>query len=484
MNADLKLYSNHKDSCIPWFGKVPVHWEVVRLGQVLSERGETNSDGTITQVLSVLRDRGVILYEDKGNIGNKKSEDITRYKIVHPRDIVINCMNVIIGSVGLSRYTGCLSPVYYVFKTRSRNDLPEYFNAVFAIKPFQQSLVRIGNGILAHRMRIPMELLKHESLPRPPLAEQTAIVSYLHAIEQKVGRFIRNRRRLIEVLNEQKQAIINRAVTRGLDPNVPLKPSGIDWLGDIPAHWNPVNLGRVVDILTGFPFKSESFTENPNDVTLLRGINVSPGRIRWDEVVHYSEELTAELARFALQEGDVVLGMDRPLISGGIRVALVKKEDLPCLLLQRVTRLRSHSGLDQNYLYMLLHDRRYADYLAPIFTGISVPHISPAQIAEYQVVLPPENEQRLILNHITYRIRSIETAFDRAEREIDLIREYRIRLIADVVTGKVDVRHLASVIDGEEAVFELEDQDEVLGEDEILGDEENDLVEETTDAGD
>ena len=176
MTSDLPPYPEYKDSGLPWFGSVPAHWELRKLGHVLSERGEVNSDGRLQKVLSVLRDKGVIPYEDKGNIGNKKSEDVTRYKIVRPKDIVVNCMNVIIGSVGMSQYTGCLSPVYYVLRTRRSDDLPEYFEAVFKIKRFQHCLTRIGNGILAHRMRIPMELLKCELMPRPPLAEQRAVL--------------------------------------------------------------------------------------------------------------------------------------------------------------------------------------------------------------------------------------------------------------------------------------------------------------------
>ena len=161
-------YPKMKDSGIPWLGEVPEHWRLPRLGALLRERGETNGDGQVSEVLSVLRERGVIPYAEKGNIGNKKSEDITRYKVVKPDDIVVNCMNVIIGSVGLSRYTGCLSPVYYVLTRRSEHDHPRYLNAYFQTKPFQESLVRIGNGILAHRMRIPMELLKCEPFPLPP----------------------------------------------------------------------------------------------------------------------------------------------------------------------------------------------------------------------------------------------------------------------------------------------------------------------------
>ena len=219
--AELKPYPDMKDSGVPWLREVPAHWEIPRLGALLQERGEVNNNGHVDKVLSVLRDRGVIPYSEKGNIGNKMSEDITRYKVVRPDDIVVNCMNVIIGSVGLSRYTGCLSPVYYVLTRRSEDDDPRYLNAYFQTKPFQESLVRIGNGILAHRMRIPMELLKCEPFPRPPAEEQTAIVHFLDHADRRIQRYLHAKQKLIVLLEEQKQAIIHRAVTRGLNPNPP-----------------------------------------------------------------------------------------------------------------------------------------------------------------------------------------------------------------------------------------------------------------------
>lgn len=284
-------------------------------------------------------------------------------------------------------------------------------------------------------------------------------------LETRISRFIRNRRRMIEVLNEQKQAIINRAVTRGLDPNVRLKPSGIDWLGDVPEHWQSVRLGRFVDLMTGYPFKSSGFTESDLDIRLLRGINVSPGRIRWESVVRWSESEAEQLSAFALSDGDIAFGMDRPVISGGIRVATVTALDVPSLLLQRVARLRAHGGLDQQYLLLLLQDRRYADYLAPIFTGISVPHISPSQILDYRITLPPPNEQQGILEHVCARTSDASEAIDRAEREIELAREYRTRLIADVVTGKLDVRGFVPPEEIGAADLEGIDLDEGLVED-------------------
>ena len=210
-------YPAYKDSGVEWLGKVPEHWEVVRLGALMQERGEQNNDGQIGEVLSVLRDRGVVPYAEKGNIGNKKSEDITRYKLVEPGDLVVNSMNVIIGSVGLSRYTGCLSPVYYVFKARFARDQPQYLGACFQSKVFQRSLVRLGNGILAHRMRIPMDLLKCEQLPRPSAGEQTAIARYASASTRKIDEAFQSTRRQIALLKEYRTRLIADVVTGKLD---------------------------------------------------------------------------------------------------------------------------------------------------------------------------------------------------------------------------------------------------------------------------
>lgn len=206
-----------KPSGVDWLGDVPEHWEVVRLGSLARERGETNDDGAVTDVLSLLRLRGVIPYDEKGNIGNKRSEDITRYKIVRPNDIVVNCMNVIIGSVGISRHTGCLSPVYYVLVPRSGRADAHYLNSLFQCRAFHKSLVRIGKGILAHRLRIPMELLKCELLPRPPMPEQTAIVQYL--TEECRGRdeAIARASREIALLDEYRFRLIADVVTGKLD---------------------------------------------------------------------------------------------------------------------------------------------------------------------------------------------------------------------------------------------------------------------------
>jgi type I restriction enzyme S subunit len=184
---------------------------------------------------------------------------------------------------------------------------------------------------------------------------------------------------------------------------------------------------------------------------LLRGINVTPTGIRWDAVVRWERKPSDGLDEFALAFGDIVLGMDRPIIASGVRAAIVEEKDTPSLLLQRVARLRPTDRLDTTFLLLLLRGRLFAEYIAPIFTGISVPHLSPEQIRGFKVMLPPFDEQRGIVDFIKSETQTLNTALTRAEREIELLREYRTRLVADVVTGKLDVRAAARQLPAESA---------------------------------
>jgi type I restriction enzyme, S subunit len=459
MIADLKGYPSMKDSGVPWLGLVPTHWGIPRLGALLRERRETNDDGRVTEVLSVMRERGVIPYAEKGNVGNKRSDDITRYKIVRPNDIVVNCMNVIIGSVGLSKYTGCLSPVYYVLVRRGPHDEPRYLNAYFQSKRFQLSLVRIGNGILAHRMRIPMELLKCEPFPNPPAAEQIAIVRFLDHMDRRIQRYIRAKKKLIGLLNEQKQAIIHRAVTRGLDPNVPLKPSGVEWLGDVPEHWA---VRRLKAVLRSVDHRSSSGTE-----TLLS--------LRRDHgVVVYAEHFSrppqgATTVGFKLVEvGQLVV--NRLQANNGLLFC----SGLRGLVSPDYSVFEARSPVDMQYLGSLLRTAIYKVHFRREATGLGTGsagflRLYDDRLLETPVALPPAGEQARLMVSLHEHTASIDRAVERQQVELDLLREYRIRLIADVVTGKVDVREAAANLPDEAEEPDLPDGPEEIDDVEEAG---------------
>jgi len=432
MIHDLIRYPEMKDSGVPWLGEVPKHWDVPRLGSLLRERGETNDRNFVTEVLSVTRDRGVIPYAEKGNIGNKKSDDITRYKIVRPDDIVVNCMNVIIGSVGLSKYTGCLSPVYYVLTRRSDDNLPSYLDAYFQTKPFQLSLVRIGNGILAHRMRIPMELLKCEPFPRPPAAEQAAIVQYLDYMDRHIGHYVRCKQKLIKLLDEQKIAIIRNAVTRGRDLNVQRKSSNISWIDDIPVHWD-VRKARSL-------FRMQGSGTTPNaDRYYGGGVPwVMSGDLNDSQIVATKRDVTRnaveEISTLRLYpQGSLVVAMYGATIGKTGILGIAACTNQACCVLADPTS-------DANVAFMQFAFQVARQHLLHLGYGGGQPNINAEIVKSLRLPCPPRAEQDEIVQFIDGQCKSLDAAVGQAKVEISLLHEYRNRLTADVVTGKFDVR--------------------------------------------
>lgn len=241
----MKPYPEYKDSGLPWLGSIPQHWDCLphrAIFEEIKEQGHVNEP-----LLSVTISRGIIRQEDLLANSSKKDSsnlDKSKYKLVEPSDIAYNKMRAWQGAVGVSKYRGIVSPAYIV--QRLRGELrPVYFHYLFRTPGFAKEAERWSYGITSDQWSLRPQHFKMIYSCVPPLDEQELIVGFLRELDRQVRRFIRNRRRLIEVLNEQKQAIINRAVTRGLDPNAPLKPSGLDWLGDIPEHWELKSLRQL-----------------------------------------------------------------------------------------------------------------------------------------------------------------------------------------------------------------------------------------------
>jgi type I restriction enzyme S subunit len=444
MIEGLKPYSEYKESGQEWLGQLPAHWSVLPNRAIFEEVKDRKHPGD--EMLSVTITRGVVRQKTLlSDTSKKDSSNVNKsaYKLVQPGDIAYNKMRAWQGALGASSLRGIVSPAYVVIRPRNKAN-SWFYHHLYRTPTFANEAERWSYGITSDMWSLRPEHFKMIYTVLPPPDEQSAIVRFLDHANRKIDRFIRAKRKLIALLGEQKQAIIHRAITRGLNPNAPLKPSGIPWLGGIPNHWEVKRLGRVTNLLTGFPFPSDGFTQKSSGVQLLRGINVTPSSIRWDDTVRWERRPADGLDKFALKRGDIVLGMDRPIIASGTRAAMVQDQDVPSILLQRVARLRSKQQLDAEYLLFLLRGRLFAEYIAPIFTGISVPHLSPEQIRGFTVMLPTLEEQKAIVDHISTETVTINTSIDRTEREISLMLEYRTRLTADIVTGKLDVREAAA----------------------------------------
>jgi restriction endonuclease S subunit len=285
-------------------------------------------------------------------------------------------------------------------------------------------------------------LVETQWLALPPAAEQASISSFLDRETTKIDALIAEKERLIALLQEKRHAVISHAVTKGLDTNVPMKDSGVEWIGPVPERWEVCRCSRLLTVIPGFAFPADEFSHDEADTRLLRGINVGVSSIRWDDTVYWRRSPGDGLDRFALREGDVVLGMDRPVIGGGVRVATVSVSDLPCLLLQRVALLRPDDGLSPRFLEYVLSTSMFAAHFLPDATGVSVPHISPEQIRSFVLAVPSIDQQRRIVSWIERQTSSMTAVIAESEQALRLLRERRTALITAAVTGRIDVRHL------------------------------------------
>jgi type I restriction enzyme S subunit len=460
MIAGLKPYAEYKDSALPWLGQVPAHWQIVRSKRLFSARKDLARPDD--QQLSATQAYGVIEQTEferrSGHRVVKISMHLDKRKHVEKDDFVIS-MRSFQGGIERAWATGAIRSSYVVLKPGPDVNAG-FFQYVLKSPGYIRALQSTGDFIrdgqdlnFANFVRV--------DLPSVPLEEQAAIARFLDWANGRVERAIRAKRKVIALLIEQRAAVIQRAVTQGLDSRAQLKASGVPWLGEIPRHWDVQRLGRVISVLTGYPFTSAEFVRHESAVRLLRGVNVTPSGVRWRDVVRWQRRLGDGLEPFELHVGDIVLGMDRPVIGAGVRATRIEEADTPSLLLQRVARLRPSERLQARFLLLLLRGGIFSEYMMPLFTGISVPHLSPEQIRAFKVALPPIGEQEAIADSVERSTAGIANAVTRMEREIELLREYRTRLVADVVTGKLDVREAVAGLPDEAAPdFESRPTDE------------------------
>ena len=476
MAAELNPYPGYKDSGVEWLGAVPAHWEVRQLGRIgrfFKGGGGTKEDDAEHGVPCIRYGdlytyHGFFITESRGYVAPETAT--AAYTPLRYGDVLFAGSGETIDEIGKSAVNmipgrACCGGDVIVFRPAIEVEA-RFLGYVTDCRQAASQKACMGRGITV--MHIYGSELKYMTAALPPVTEQVAIADFLDDADRRIRRYIRAKEKLVALLEEQKQSVIQQAVTGQIDvrtgkPYRAYKSSGIEWVGKVPAHWELLHLGRLITLTVGFPFKSDGFTQFANDTRLLRGVNITPGRIRWDDVARWPIDDVHPFSEYRLQEGDIVFGMDRPIVGDGIRVALMGQSDVPSLLLQRVARLRPGRRLLRDFVFQLLTGRSFSDYLAPIFTGISVPHVSPEQIKGFRVALPDVAEQQAIVGYLRSRIEALRAVMERTQDEIALFREYRTRLIADVVTGKVDVRGVATGLPEVDSVPAGDAVDEVGG---------------------
>ncbi len=471
MITDLKPYPAYKDFGVLWMGCVPKHWEVRRIKTLFREKNERSGDvGGL--LLSLTRARG-LLPQSEASKRLASAEDLSKYKVCKPGDLVMNRMQAWSGMFAVSSYEGLVSPDYSVFGAVKHCEV-RYFEHLFKAPILVDQFAQVSKGIGSGFNRLYTPDFGTVSVAVPPAVEQTAIVRFLDYADRRIKRYIRAKQKLIKLLEEQKQAIINRAVTRGLDPNVRLKPSGVEWLRDVPEHWEEWQIGH--------------FSRVGNGSTPSRGNSAywSGGYYPWLNSAYANQESVTQSDQFvtdaALEECHL------PIVPPeSVLVAITGQGKTR----GKATVLRIEATINQHLAYITPSTEiASADYVRLALhgayaqlrsisddSGSTKGALTCADLRHFRLMLPPIPEQSAILTAIETETRTCSAAIDRAHHEIELLREYRTRLIADVVTGKLDVRAAAAELPEEtEGSGSLDEADSPLEENEETEDTDLDAV--------
>lgn len=464
--AVVSTYPNYQSLRSRWVPRVPEHWSLLRAKNFLREIDDRSKTGEET-LLSMRMQRGLVPHNDV-SVKRIAPENLIGYKKAQPDELVLNRMQAGNAMFFRNRQPGLVSPDYAVFRLL-RNDNPEYLGHLFRSWPmrglFRSESKGLGTGTSGF-LRLYSDRFAALEIPLPPRPEQDQIVAYLRAQDAHIARFIKTKRDLIKLLTEQKLRIIDHAVTRGLDSSVALKASGIEWLGEVPEHWEVKPLKRWVRL------NARTLGQKTSPDFEFRYVDI--GSVQTGRLVKEPERIRFEAApsraRRVLRRGDTIISTVRTYLKA---IWYVSEDADDLIASTGFAVLTPGSGVEPEYLGYVIQSSPFVNRVTANSIGIAYPAIAETVLGRFPVALPPTvDEQQAIVARIKTESAPLDDAITRTEEEIKLIREYRDRLIADVVTGQMDVRGwqpgpddvvddaaLAALGDENEDVTEEEDGD-------------------------
>jgi type I restriction enzyme S subunit len=465
----LRPYAEMRPSGVEWLPALPQGWEIHRAKYSFKEADDRSEAGG-EELLSVSHKTGVTPRSQK-NITMFMAESYEGHKVCRPGDVVVNTMWAWMAAIGVSRHVGIVSPAYGIYRPRTADRFePKFLDYLLRTEVYRAEYLRSSRGVTTSRLRLYPPDFLNIPFVQPPLDEQRLIVRFLDWHGAQTAKLIRAKKKIIALLNEQKQAIIHRAVTRGLDPNVRLKPSGIPWLGDVPEGWEVLPLKRIASFKSGAGFPVGEQGGEDLEIPFLKVSDMTlSGNERyiatWNNSI--SRETAAALGAYIFPPNTIIF----PKVGGAM---LTNKRRL----------LKQESCIDNNVMGSVV-SKGILQYIFLILEQIDlgkiskpgpVPAIGEGEVREIRVAFPPIEEQREILEWLGSETRTVDQAANVASSEIALIQEFRTRLIADVVTGKLDVRAAAASLPETVELEPIDDLVEGDDLDEAVDDAENEEV--------
>ena len=437
-----QMYSSYKDAGFVGLDQVPSHWDVLRFKQVFEEVNERSTTGE-EELLSVSEYYGVKPRSQKIDEGEhlSRAESLEGYKLCDEGDLVMNIMLAWKRGLGVTNYRGIVSPAYAVFRL-VRDDFPYYYHYLLRSNEYIGYFKTFSSGVIDSRLRLYPEVFGRLTAIVPPLNEQTQIARFLDHETAKIDALIREQERLIALLQEKRQAVISHAATKGLDPSVPMKDSGVEWLGEVPKHWRVVQVRHLLQMIEqGRSPECESRAVVGEEWGVLKTGCVNGGVYRPAE----HKTLPAHIpphSEYEVEEGDLLMSRasgSKDLIGA---VAYVEKTPPRLLLSDKVFRLKLEPGVHPKNFTLLMGSRHVRTQIELAINGAEglANNITKESIKSFIVALPAFEEQKEIFTHLSMQSHRYVQLSEKLLTALNVLKERRSALISAAVTGKIDVR--------------------------------------------
>ena len=430
----MNSYENYFDTDIEWIGKIPSSWELARSGKFFTERSEKVDDVTYPP-LSVTMN-GIV---DQLS-GVAQSNDNDNRKLVKKDDFVINSRSDRKGSSGIAPRDGSVSLINIVLAPHDID--PKYIENLFKSYYFKEEYFRNGKGIHWDLWTTRWEQFKNINIPFPPIDEQKLISRYLDKKTEQIDRLVDKIQKKIELLKEQRTSLINQCVTKGLDPNVEMKDSGVEWIGETPKHWRRQRIKYFLSYTKGFAFKSEVFKDE--GIPIVKASDIKKGTIK-SPTVYLEPTDVGTYSKVILRTGDIVVstvGSQYSVTDSAVgQLAIVPEELDGSLLNQNTVTVRLTDGhINRKFLFYTFLTQGFRSHLDVHSHGTAnQASLNVEDILNYEMFFPDTSEQEKIVSSLDIDLRRLDQSQDLEWRRIRLLQEYRQSLISSVVTGKVRV---------------------------------------------
>ena len=459
--AKYDKYDKYKDSGVDWLGNIPSHWEIVPVGRLFIRLKRTGFPDQ--ELLSVYRDYGVIPKSSRDDNNNKPSDDLGQYQLVNPNDLVMNKMKAWQGSIAISEYEGIVSPAYFVYqplRSLFKRALPKYVHYLLRNPRYIAQYLRQSKGIRVNQWDLDPEEFQRIELVLPPKSEQNQIFKFLDYETSKIDSLIEKQQQLIELLKEKRQAVISHVVTKGLNPDVAMKDSGVEWLGQVPEHWMVSRLKYIkskesnafVDGPFGSNLKSEHFIEN-GDVYVIESNFATTGYLDPQMLKTISFSHFATIERSECRENDIIIAKIGARY--GSSAILPKLEKRAVVSGNSLKLTVDTTNCDINYALNLLRHLKNEGAMDDGVNGSAQPALSLGGLNNIGFLTPPIEEQKEITKFIYNKLLSFNGLIEKAAFAIQLMQERRTALISAAVTGKIDVRNWQNPNNNNEAKTEF-----------------------------